>query len=68
MERMGGMGWFLLALFRSLFDFKGYNEVKPDDIGVLKLLVGSAATTYLGLAAYGGLGYLFHFELTNIMT
>ncbi|MGV2885963.1 hypothetical protein [Paenibacillus taichungensis] len=68
MERMGGAGWFLLALYRSLFDFIGYKEVRPVDVGILKLLAGSAAATYLGFAAYSGVGYLFHFELTNIMT
>ncbi|RRJ54654.1 hypothetical protein EHV15_34215 [Paenibacillus oralis] len=68
MERMGGAGWFLIALNRSLFDFKGYKEVRPDNVGVLKQFAGSAATTYLGFAAFSGLSYLFHFELTNIMT
>jgi len=66
--RMGGPGWFLISLFRSFFDFKGYSEVKPEDVGIVKLLAGSAVMTYLGLATYGGLGFLFHFELSSMTT
>jgi hypothetical protein len=65
---MNGVSWFLLAVIRSLFDFKGYNEVRPDEIGVVKLIASSAVMTYLGFAAYGGLGYFFRFDFTNVVT
>jgi len=67
MERMDGKGWFWVALYRSLFDLKGYKDIQPD-ISVIKQLLGSATATYLGLAAYGGMSYLLHFDPTNILT
>lgn len=65
LEQMKGKSWFMLAILRSLFDFKGYNEALPDAV---KILTSSAVVTYLGFATYGGLGYFLNFDLTNFMT
>lgn len=68
LEHVNGSSWLTIAILRSLFDFRGYKEVHPDEIGIFKLIRSSAIMTYLGLAAYSGLGYLFTFDYTNIAT
>jgi hypothetical protein len=68
LEKTGGYSWLFLTIGRSLFDFKGYSDVKPSDVGAIQLKASTAIMTYLGMGAYGSAASMFNLDWTSLVT
>lgn len=65
LERTNSVNWLLLAILRSLFDFKGYDNEEKFEL--MKFVSSSAAMTYIGFAAYGGVWYVLQLDARNVL-